>query len=393
MFNPFSGYSADTPASIFDVERRKKLADQLSGTGYVQNSGPLGALAQALGGAGAGFENKYAADEAQSGYESANKALADALSGGANMSDPSALITAGGNPFLPPSESGLVGDLIKRKLGIGETFFGTPQVSFDAQGTPHYSIIGSLGSVKEIKPPSGAGDQFSYKQQLVDTPQAAGVAVDPYRGNATSTGVTKENAQAAFDTEWGKALGTDWAAAPQELQKEGQLVQTQVAEHKLVDSKIDTAIQQIDANPSLMTGFVGDILKAAPGTPQYDLGQTLQTIKANIGFDTLQNMRANSATGGALGQISNMEELLLQAVNGSLEPGQSAAQLAANLKDIKQRVADLTAAKQQAMLQDINRYKSGPQTAPTLGAGNAPPLPAPAPLTPPVDLKSKYGLE
>ncbi len=368
MFDAFKGYQPDTPASIYDVQRRQQLAQTLLGN-RVQNGSQFGAIADALAGTLSGFENTQAANESQAGYSGANQALGDALSG---TMDPSKLIQAGGNPFLPQSESGLVGDLIRRKMGIGETFYGTPQISYDDASDPQhqhpvYSIIGSLGTVKKITPPPGGGASFSPNVHYLDTGTGY-QGVTNAGGELAGPPITKDLAQAAFNTEWGKALGTDWANAPANLQKEGNLVQTQIAEHKLVDGKVDAAISQIEANPNWMTGMVGDLLSAAKGTPQYDLGQTLNTIKANIGFDTLQNMRNNSQTGGALGQISDMEEKLLQAVNGSLEPGQSAKQLAANLKDIKQRMADLTAAKQAAMVQDIQRYKAGPQAAPTLGA-------------------------
>ena len=71
-------------------------------------------------------------------------------------------------------------------------------------------------------------------------------------------------------------------------------------------------------------------------TQQKDLRETLDTIKANIGFDKLQDMRANSPTGGALGQVSEFENRLLQAVQGSLDQSQSAAQLKQNLEQVKQ---------------------------------------------------------
>jgi len=54
-------------------------------------------------------------------------------------------------------------------------------------------------------------------------------------------------------------------------------------------------------------------------TPASRLHDYLTTIRANLGFDKLTQMRAESKTGGALGQVSEMENKLLQAVNGALE--------------------------------------------------------------------------
>ena len=76
----------------------------------------------------------------------------------------------------------------------------------------------------------------------------------------------------------------------------------------------------------------GGLLKAVPGTDAHKLGNLLQTIKGNIGFDYLQQMRENSPTGGALGQVSNQELSTLQSVFGSLEQTQRAEDLKYNLQ-------------------------------------------------------------
>jgi hypothetical protein len=57
------------------------------------------------------------------------------------------------------------------------------------------------------------------------------------------------------------------------------------------------------------------------GTPAYKLEAALKPIRARIGFDELTRMRLMSPTGGALGQVSNFENQLLQATKGSLEIG------------------------------------------------------------------------
>jgi hypothetical protein len=74
------------------------------------------------------------------------------------------------------------------------------------------------------------------------------------------------------------------------------------------------------------TGFFGKMGSFVPGTQSYDLGQKLLTIRANIGFDKLQNMRDMSPTGGALGQVAIQELDALQASITSLEQAQSQKQ-------------------------------------------------------------------
>ena len=82
------------------------------------------------------------------------------------------------------------------------------------------------------------------------------------------------------------------------------------------------------------------------------LKNELETIKANVGFDKLQRMRDNSPTGGALGQVSELENRLLQAVNGALDPAQS-DQLRENLKSIKELYAQVIAEKRKAFALDF----------------------------------------
>lgn len=56
-----------------------------------------------------------------------------------------------------------------------------------------------------------------------------------------------------------------------------------------------------------------------PGTPAYNLNNLLDTIRANIALDKLQKMREASPTGGALGNVSDFENKLLQATAGKLD--------------------------------------------------------------------------
>jgi hypothetical protein len=83
------------------------------------------------------------------------------------------------------------------------------------------------------------------------------------------------------------------------------------------------------------TGIVGKPTSFIPGTDAYNLNQRLLTIKANLGFDRLQQMRDASPTGGALGQVAVQELQALQATVGSLDLGQDSKELAKNLSKIE----------------------------------------------------------
>lgn len=116
------------------------------------------------------------------------------------------------------------------------------------------------------------------------------------------------------------------------------------------NAAIDDAIKQIRTtkNPGgsmLASGpastladvpFVGSALNP----DAFKLARTLDTIKANLGFEKLQEIRQSSPTGGSLGSISDFEDKLLQSTIASLDQHQDPDTLVANLQRIKQVLAD-----------------------------------------------------
>lgn len=103
-------------------------------------------------------------------------------------------------------------------------------------------------------------------------------------------------------------------------------------QYDVVTKSVDQAIEETGV---FTAGFIGNLFAKVPGTPAFDLKETIDTIKANIGFDKLQKMREASPTGGALGQVSERELAQLERVLGSLEQAQSPGQLADKLAQIK----------------------------------------------------------
>lgn len=85
----------------------------------------------------------------------------------------------------------------------------------------------------------------------------------------------------------------------------------------------------------MTTGLVGKTSSFVPGTDAYNLNQRLLTLKANLGFDRLQQMREASPTGGALGQVAVQELNALQSTVGSLDIGQDRKELAKNLEKVE----------------------------------------------------------
>jgi hypothetical protein len=132
----------------------------------------------------------------------------------------------------------------------------------------------------------------------------------------------------------------------------------------LVISSLDKALSQIDG--SLLGGTTGlnELSKFVPGTKSRDLDATLDTIRSAVGFDKLAEMRANSPTGGALGNVSNAENKLLQAVSGSLDQGQSAEQMRENLTRVRDQLKKAKAEREAAYGRQYSAPAAGASITP-----------------------------
>jgi len=135
-----------------------------------------------------------------------------------------------------------------------------------------------------------------------------------------------------------------------------------------------TEAKRLVANPGgwlPTTGYGGQKLMNTGGTAANDLRATLETIKANVAFDKLQQMRASSPTGGALGAVSDKEMSLLSAALTSLDQTQSAEQLTQNLDNLEQ-IYKVIIDKLNAPPVDPNAPPTQPPAAPQGGQINLP---------------------
>lgn len=131
------------------------------------------------------------------------------------------------------------------------------------------------------------------------------------------------------------------AAAPQRAEKVRQITSG-------VQNTVSAIDKAIDNSNAWTTGVPGKVTGHVPGSAAYDLGQTLLTVKANLGFDKLQAMREASPTGGALGAVAVQELAALQSTVASLDQDQSSQQLRANLRTIKTHYQNWVEAVEQA---------------------------------------------
>ena len=154
----------------------------------------------------------------------------------------------------------------------------------------------------------------------------------------------------------------------------------------VVTTTIDSALSL--AKNEAATGLMGAVLSNFPNTDARALANDLKTIRANIGFDKLDSIRSNAITGGALGNVSDYETKLLQAVNGALDPLQK-DQLVQNLTAIKKLYPQVLAERERAFQQDYGDVLSANKTPPSKGTR---PLPKGVNETDIEATMSKHGL-
>ena len=91
-----------------------------------------------------------------------------------------------------------------------------------------------------------------------------------------------------------------------------------------------SAIKKLDATMGIL-GEAGELRKdmsavgyalnsVIPGTDARELASKVDTIQANLAFDELEEMRKNSPTGGALGNVTEKELDLLKSAVSGLDP-------------------------------------------------------------------------
>lgn len=139
------------------------------------------------------------------------------------------------------------------------------------------------------------------------------------------TGVQQQLAQERLDAARAKVQEAE--------DKKKTALQLEQAKAENVINIVDTVLPKVSGIST--AGLVGKALSVVPGSDAYDLAKSVETIKANLGFKELSDMRQASPTGGALGQVAVQELNFLQATVANLDVGQSPAQLRANLEKIK----------------------------------------------------------
>ena len=249
---------------------------------------------------------------------------------------------------LPPEASDKDVEAVVRQFGNPDRIFST----LEKRQTAEANRIAKAELEREK-----AETREREKQRDMEFRQQLAVATQANR--SALTGVQREIAQARLDEL--KAKQAD------KTEKKEEAKQAAVNHASKVISDVQTAEGFVTG---MTTGLIGKGTSFVPGTTAYNLQQQLLTLKANLGFDRLQQMRDASPTGGALGQVAVQELQALQATVGSLELGQSKAELQKNLNKIENHYSNwirTTQGQQPLTLEQFLQTKQPQATTPATG--------------------------
>lgn len=191
----------------------------------------------------------------------------------------------------------------------------------------------STDDLKEYAFAKQQGYAGSFPEYMMSMKKAGSSSVNVNTG--AEVGTIPQGYELFTDPESGARSMRAITGGPEDISGKEAATAAQKAKYAdVVTEDIDRAIDGIENATIPVTGL-GSMAAGIPGTDAHNVSMLVETIKANAGFDRLQEMRNASPTGGALGQVSNFENQLLQATIGNLALSQTQDQLVYNLKRVK----------------------------------------------------------
>jgi len=307
---------ANAPFGLDDEDRRARLAMALEGMTLNPNQQMIESLGRGI------TDRREAAQQAQG-----RNATAEWLRS-QGRDDLAELVTAGGLPGTQAMNLAASDAQRQASAGaprpleireVGSAIYGIDPISGEARILAEGRAGFRAANPDEI-------EQYGTMGQ-VDTESGRFYPVDPPAGMSFTV-----SPDGTVQLTQGPQAEADAMAAEQaDRQRSNQA--------GVVVEDIDRAIDIVQNAEMPATGAVGALMSNVPGTSARDLNALLDTIGANIAFDTLAAMRAASPTGGALGAISERELALLQATRGSIAQSQTQEQFLRNLGRLRTQFA------------------------------------------------------
>jgi len=200
----------------------------------------------------------------------------------------------------------------------------TPEYEFDASGRP-YRMNGNTveygqGQIAVPQSASGAGSIPSGYERTPD-----GRGLQPIQGGPADIRVSAE----------GRARIAQLESSETQLQR--------------AENAVTRAIPLVNAGT---TGVIAGGVLRNFNQGATDLYETLEPVRSVLAFETLQEMRRNSQTGGALGSIAVRELELLASVYESLNTAQSEGAMRGALQrlqtQLRRSISAIRAAREEA---------------------------------------------
>jgi hypothetical protein len=190
----------------------------------------------------------------------------------------------------------------------------------DDKGVLHAGQLQPGGGVKEVQLPEGS--QWSPTQRYLDTGTAYQQV--PTRGPATGGATIPKDVQGTAEQ---KARGTALADAPFAQARVDQAsTGLDMLAEKADEIMRDPAVDRITGPMSMIPNM--------PGGAAANLQGKLDTLKSKMAFGVLQSMRDASKTGGAVGQVSDFEERMLQQYIANIRTDQGADSFRAQMQEV-----------------------------------------------------------
>lgn len=244
---------------------------------------------------------------------------------------------------------------LAQRLAGGPTYGKSPVYGTDEKGNIVIYQLSDQGSARRVQLPPG----HSPVKPLTRIDYGGGnLLVNPY------TGAPQKNIPKTLSPDQTPSYKAEVTTA-QEGAKRQQDLKSKYPKARTALSKFSDKVNLVKANlnrartmTDALTAGYGSLLQDLPSSAANALANVLKTIKANVGFNELQEMRSNSPTGGALGQVSEKENELLQSVLGSLEQKQSAEELQRVYDQIEQSLDSSLGRMQEAFNADYGDFQS-----------------------------------
>lgn len=215
---------------------------------------------------------------------------------------------------------------------------------FSRRYTPDQPDLPS--SVREYEYARNQGFGGTFQNWQAQNPRGNSVTVNT--GNQPDMrpqiGTIPQGFQARFDQQTGSYQMEPIPGSDPAMEREQSVEQQQRRGEQraqtggVVIDEVDRALSLLE-NPRV-GGRMGAAMQLMPGTQSDALEGLYTTIGANVSFDRLQQMRENSPTGGALGNVSDSEGRRLAAVLGELRVGLNPEEQRYNLARLRNLLMD-----------------------------------------------------